>query len=403
VKPTDAERDLAFDRLIARGLEGETDVSGGACPDADLLAAWFDRSLSNSETERIEAHASACALCQQILADLARSEPPVVRAAPVPEPGRPWHWHWRWLVPAVTVVVVVVVVGNRTLRAPQVPDMIVVRDTAAVRANQAPAPGAEAVSSAAPLAEAMPAGQAAAKDSADAPGARQRAEQKRATTLADSNAPTGGIVGGVLQPEAERRVAPAATPVPPPVQPQVQPRPDEVLGYAAPRTAAAKPAEAQLRAEESVVTAAAPVVASAQAAGGATSKSVLMKTESRAGLVPVVTLSPRGQVAWRVGAGGRIERSTDGRASWQPQASGISANLNDASATSDTICWAVGAAGAVLRTTDGTTWQRLTSPTGADLVSIRASSQDAAIVKALDGSEYSTSDGGRNWTLLRQP
>ena len=102
MKPTDAERDLAFDRLIARGLAGETDVTGNACPDADLLAAWFDRSLSASETERIEAHAAACASCQQILADLARSEPPVVRAAPVPAPAKPWHWHWRWLVPVAT-------------------------------------------------------------------------------------------------------------------------------------------------------------------------------------------------------------------------------------------------------------------------------------------------------------
>ena len=87
MKPTDAERDPAFDRLIARGLEGETDVSGRACPDADLLAAWFDRSLSRSEAERIETHAAGCGSCQQILADLARSEPEVIRAAPVPSPA----------------------------------------------------------------------------------------------------------------------------------------------------------------------------------------------------------------------------------------------------------------------------------------------------------------------------
>lgn len=117
MKPIDADRDPAFDGFVARGLERETDASGNACPDADLLAAWFDRSLSPLEAERIEAHSAACGSCQQILADLARSEPEVTRAAPVPAPARPWHWHWRWLAPLATAVVVLVV-GTRTLRAP---------------------------------------------------------------------------------------------------------------------------------------------------------------------------------------------------------------------------------------------------------------------------------------------
>jgi len=143
VKPTDAERDLAFDRLIARGLEGETDVSGRACPDADLLAAWFDRSLSASETERIESHAAACAMCQQILADLARSEPEIVRAAPVPRPARPWTWHWRWLVPAATVLVVAVAVGSRVSNDGEQVQMAA-RQVPSQMAEEAPPPSADA-------------------------------------------------------------------------------------------------------------------------------------------------------------------------------------------------------------------------------------------------------------------
>ena len=117
MKSTGRESDPAFDRLIARGLAREADASGNACPDADLLAAWFDHSLSALESERIEAHAAGCECCQQILAALARSEPAVIRAAPLPAPARAWHWHWRWLVPLATAVVVVVV-GSHTLRAP---------------------------------------------------------------------------------------------------------------------------------------------------------------------------------------------------------------------------------------------------------------------------------------------
>ncbi len=117
MKPTDAEPDAAFERLIARGLAGEADASGVACPDADLLAAWFDHSLSSAEADRIEAHASSCSHCLQVLGDLARSEPAVTRAAPLPAPAKPWHWHWRWLVPLATAAVVIVV-AQRTLRAP---------------------------------------------------------------------------------------------------------------------------------------------------------------------------------------------------------------------------------------------------------------------------------------------
>ncbi len=117
MKPTADDRGAAYERFVAAGLAREADLSGTACPDADLLAAWFDHTLSDDERERIGTHVSSCAFCQEMLGALARSEPAVVRAAPVPAPARPWHWHWRWLVPLATAAVVVVV-GTRTLRAP---------------------------------------------------------------------------------------------------------------------------------------------------------------------------------------------------------------------------------------------------------------------------------------------
>jgi hypothetical protein len=392
VKPTDAERDPAFDRLIARGLEGETDVSGRACPDADLLAAWFDRSLSSSEAERIEVHASGCAMCQQILADLARSEPAVVRAAPVPEPGRPWHWHWRWLVPVVTVLVVVVVVGNRTLRAPAPPTMTASQAVAVSAAP--PPPAAAAVVRPSPAVEARPAEQASAKDSTATTGAGQSVEQKGVMARADSNAPLGGMVGGVLRPEGERPAAPAAAPVPPL---PLLPKSDEAQGFTAARMTAAKPAEAPMRAEENVAIATPPGAALAGAAGPPL-KTIAMKVEPRTAQVSSSASSPSGRVTWRVGAAGSIDRSMDGRATWQPQASGVSANLATASAVSETTCWAAGAGGIVVRTVDGSTWKPVTSPTGSDILFVRAISQDAAVVRASDGSEYSTTDGGKSWT-----
>ena len=373
MKPTDADRDPAFDRLIARGLEGETDVSGRACPDADLLAAWFDRSLSTSEAERIETHAAGCGSCQQILADLARSEPEVIRAAPLPAPARPWHWHWRWLVPVTTAVIVIVAVGNRTLRAPQ---------PLTISARQ---PVAEAVSPGAAAAD------AAAQPSAVAPAAVSTEAAGR-----DYASPTRGA--GTVESKGRVAAVPAAPP-----QVQLQARADEAIGFAASKEAAAKPAakpaEAPMRAEENIAVAAPAGVSQAAATAGAPMKAVAMKMESRL-QSPLRASSPGGKVAWRVGAGGRIERSVDAGASWQAQPSGVSVTLAAASAPSDTVCWAVGARGVVVRTVDGSNWNPVTTPVEIDLIFVRASSEDAATVRAADGTEYSTSDGGKTWTKI---
>jgi hypothetical protein len=415
VKPTDAERDLAFERLIARGLEGETDVTGNACPDADFLAAWFDRSLSAPEAERVEAHASACASCQQILADLARSEPEVVRAAPLPAPSKPWHWHWRWLVPAATAALVIAV-GNRTLRAPapvgtpawaQLKDQAPAQQPAGQQARadnptggQAGVPPAEK--------EAQPAPSSATGTGAAAPGAA-------AAALPPAFAPPAPLPTAAA---AAARAQAAPAPAPPATR-QVAPLQADAgaerKGFAAENRLAvappgaagaggsrAKPATADKAdivvggiAESVAVT-----VPAAPPPPPAPMRTVVTKAESVVPLIPGVAVSPAGKVAWRVGAAGSLERSTDGRQSWQPQASGTSTNLAAASAVSDTTCWAVGARGVVLRTLDGIAWQRLSPPTGSDLVFVRASSAQDAVVRASDGSEYATSDGGRTWQKI---
>jgi photosystem II stability/assembly factor-like uncharacterized protein len=64
---------------------------------------------------------------------------------------------------------------------------------------------------------------------------------------------------------------------------------------------------------------------------------------------------------------------------------------------SNTECWVVGRGGTILLTTDGTRWQRIKSPTTADLVSVSAASIDVADIAAADGSRFSTFDRGSNW------
>jgi hypothetical protein len=362
VKPTDAERGPAFDRLVARGLAGETGDSGVACPDADLLAAWFDHSLSAAETERIEAHVSFCGACQQILGDLARSEPEVTRAAPLPAPARPWHWHWRWLVP-LTTAAIVVVVAQRTLRAPGdapagapvQPGLAQPSSSVAEMRDQA-APAKSAGEMARVVRPAEPAARQA-KVSDKSAVDRARTDVKPVGGIAGGvpGGVVGGVVGGVEKGRAEVVAENVATAAP------TQALPTAVRMAAAPKPeSAARDAAELVRATSGV------------APSGATG-------------------------TWRYGQSGVIERSADGGRTWERQRSGVTTPLADGSAATDLVCWIVGASGVVLRTTDGRTWERLPSPTSADLVSVHAWSESVATITAVDRTEYETTNGGQSW------
>jgi hypothetical protein len=395
VKPTDADRDLAFDRLIARGLDKETDASGRACPDADLLAAWFDRSLSPAEAARVESHAAACKSCQQILADLARSEPQVVRAAPLPAESRPWHWHWRWLVPLATAAVVVVVAG-RTLRAPvrfnSSQEEAQWNETAAKLKPPPPPPaqalgqearaeaGAPSADVAAPAREARPQPPSPASPAPPAPAPRMAAVPKRA------DASPAGVGAGEGLPaqasaDAARNAAGAVAENRPMTRETVVPLPS-ASGGAASRAEPAPPLP--------------PAAAVAQ-------KSAPTMALSEVALIPAVASSPSGKTWWRAGRAGSIDRSTDGRRSWQAQQVPAAGRLAAISVVNDTTCWAVGAGGTVVRTVDAAAWQRTASPAAADLVAVQADSDVAATVTTADHATYRTTDGGKTWTRTRRP
>jgi len=112
--------------------------------------------------------------------------------------------------------------------------------------------------------------------------------------------------------------------------------------------------------------------------------------------------SPDGSVSWRLGAAGRIERSTDQGRNWQAQSSGATADLVAGTAASSAVAWVAGRAGVILRTTDGVQWQRVAPPQGTattDWVGVEARDALNATVTADDGRRFSTTDGGRTWTL----
>ncbi len=102
-------------------------------------------------------------------------------------------------------------------------------------------------------------------------------------------------------------------------------------------------------------------------------------------------------VAWRIGAAGLIEHSSDGGATWQAQASNVETDLLAGSAPAEKICWVVGRAGTILRTTDGEHWEKIAPPAPLDYVGVTASDALRAVVLAEGGKRFRTADGGRAW------
>jgi hypothetical protein len=107
-------------------------------------------------------------------------------------------------------------------------------------------------------------------------------------------------------------------------------------------------------------------------------------------------VSPDARTRWRL-AGPIVERSTDGGSTWNTVFTLAGAELTAGAAPSDSACWVVGRRGVVLRSTDGRTFSLVTSPAMADLSAVTATDARSASVSTIDGSTFSTTDGGATW------
>ena len=115
-----------------------------------------------------------------------------------------------------------------------------------------------------------------------------------------------------------------------------------------------------------------------------------------------ITFTADGQRGWAVGWDGTVIATTDGGATWQPQSSGTQASLLSITVTADgQRGWAVGGYGTVIVTTDGgATWQPQASGTRAPLnsITVTADGQRGWAV-GWGGTVIATTDGGARWQL----
>ena len=90
--PSD-ERDRQFERALQRHMRGTT--PDAACPDAETLAAYHERTLSLEELARWKEHIGGCVRCQETLALVEETNSVIL-----PEGGRNHEtgeglWEWR--------------------------------------------------------------------------------------------------------------------------------------------------------------------------------------------------------------------------------------------------------------------------------------------------------------------
>jgi hypothetical protein len=344
------DREAGIERQLGTVLRRRVEPPPLACPDAELIAGYVEQSLSAEERALIEGHLVRCARCQEVLTLVLRSE--LADEGERRDVASRW-WtldalRARWLVPAAAAVIVLAVAlagmwPRETARDPAVvtTDRTLGDQDAGERAA-APEPAAAKPTAPAetPAAAPPPAAPANARARSGAPGAAEPG--------------AAAIAEQALTPKAFQAEAPAPLAAMPPAADAERAAAREIPSDRAAEAGSASPGQA---------TAAAP---------------------------------PDFRVLVRVGPGGAISRSTDTGRTWVAQASGVEADLLGAGCVSAEVCWVVGRGGTVLRTTDGATWQRVTSPSGNDLLQVAP--VDALRAEVRDAERgYVTRDGGRSW------
>ncbi len=445
--PTD-DRDQLFQRALARHLSDASPDS--ACPDAELLAAYHDRTLSLDEIANWKQHIATCPRCQEIVALVEQTEnlpvedwqnqgvfesvggaalakgasaprstvlpaSTIASAAPVSASASPPHRlrnraSWHLLVPIGAIAAAVILfVGVREIRqhhAQQLATTQVAENRSAASQPISPPPSALTKPG---QQEPPPAATAdsvrPSKPLSPVPLARAKSEESSASRAQSS-------LNNDLSAAKRKDTYPAAAPPPAPSasgyvagNAPKEYAPPAMVGGAAP----AVPREEKKTQNEIVQPPAAAEQVQAQAAteldATVSSKTLSAKQRDATALLKIAVGDPRFVIApgvnhaWRLGDAGRIERTTDGGRTWKLQETAVTADLTAGSATSDNVCWVVGKSGTLLLTTDGGKhWKALPSPISGDLGGIHATDAlHASIWDVPNRHSFETSDGGATW------
>jgi hypothetical protein len=429
----------------------------GPHPEADLLTAFAEGSLTRRERESVLAHLSTCAHCREVLGVAADAAPQVeVQAAPqlVARPVRPPLRSW---LPWVSTAAAVVVVGSAVLvhELPRRRGMEAEPPAATVYKNAAPAQAdkkadsssAEATSSAALTSNTAPPSAAAAGHLKDSP---KKAEEKSmgalsaARTDRDARAvppPPPPVVSSPLAVEAKKekateqitvqsqsvevQVADANKAADLKLQSQMRDLPvtgrsvsgttqNQRGGLGTSNAVQQTPSQQNARQNRNEsadqyanarVSQAAPPTRSAETqqnvaaapapAFVAPAPAAMRKT---AGVASEVVSMPRPH--WRIDDNGRLQRSF-GDARWQAVLATEASRFRVVSVIGAEV-WAGGDNSRLYHSIDnGTSWTAVRLPvkdkSQHSITSIHFQTPQSGIISSEDGTTWTTGDGGKSW------
>lgn len=453
------DREQQFERAMARLLRDASPESH--CPDAEILAAYHERTLPAEQMVLWKEHISACVLCQEVLALVEKSEdvpveewqeqekekelgvaayeaiaPATLRAtapefaeqeapdkssaAPIPASihAATSRTRWRWIVPVGALAAGVIAwVGVREINTQHKQEALsvqIARNQKTIPALPMPPAPAERVQLQPEKQQpALPSAEISrdkAKKSAPSIAARPLQQPSGAQDFSSATQPaaaartlaTPGVAGN-----DSKVAAPSPSVLAGSLDSRARGQIERGAQVQPPPPPASEPKPkvqnqaAQIQSSSQAVTVqVAPVAPDNALVQTETPATAKMNLVSVAAADHRLILAPSMKRSWRVGDSGKIEYSSDLGKTWKPQGSSVTADLTAGSATSDKVCWVVGKNGTILRTTDGGKhWNSITSPISGDLGGIHAiDAQHASIWDVPNRTSFETADGGVTWT-----
>ena len=328
-----------FEAILRRELRDAPVASTAECIGPEVLAAYYDRTMSQGERNGVELHLESCARCQSMMASIGRADDSdVERPREREETARGFFWLSRVVAPITMLgIVIAIAIGIRTREQPNQPEAIALASKSVPPRLELPEP--------APVAPAF------------------KAEQLRPKGPSISNPPVAGTSGDTLNQTASEEYRSQAPNAPAPI-------PEAKVASAFP----------QYRMQM-------------QSRAGASGS---MAMTAKAAAINIVH-SPDRSVAWRFGKAGTIARWTSSTG-WLTQRAGVTTDLLAAASPSNDVCWMAGKSGTIIRTLDGGAhWQLVSPPSRRNFTAITATDSNNATVEA-HGARSSTRDGGVTWS-----
>jgi hypothetical protein len=426
----DADRNSEpLDAILRRAMREPPGAATPECADAESLAAYWDKSITAPERERLEAHFADCARCQVQLAAITRADESarVTRTAS----KVPWYRRWSVAIPAlagVAAVVVFIAIRQRPSEQPQSAEVVAMAKRETPVANPpmpeaAPAPSVPIAAPAAAPAVSAPA-TPASNELAMNEARRETAPRAKANSAATAHSRSGHAMAA---PAARAREL-AHTPVTPPgeggrVVAIAPAGPGVELGSATeaePASQATAPASGlatNLSQPGEPPHAEAFGSAQQEVTGGAAAPNTAQMTaQSGAGAsMPGAAINQRstlGGTAMGAGGGAILGAAAGHPMSGAAVASGaavgnplppVGSTVVTISTPDHSVSWIAGSNGMVLRSDAKGATRAQRSGVTTDLVAGAAPSANVCWIVGRSGTIIRTTDSGAHWDLIIAP